>query len=109
MLVNEFNYHLPSELIAQEPLADRAASRLLRLGRFSGAIRDACFRDFPELLKPGDLVVFNNTRVFPARLYARRSGSRAQPVSPRNPGARLWVTNWGTWSRPNPPGIRRNR
>lgn len=91
MLVSEFNYHLPPELIAQEPLADRAASRLLRLDRASGAIDDACFRDFPDLLRPDDLIVFNNTRVFPARLYGRRSGARAQPVSVRNRAARQFL------------------
>ena len=88
MLVSEFDYHLPDELIAQEPLADRAASRMLRMDRSSGEIHDANFRDFPELLRPGDLVVFNNTRVFPARLYGRRSGARAQPLSAANPASR---------------------
>jgi len=88
VLVSEFHYHLPDELIAQEPLADRAASRMLRMDRSSGEIHDANFRDFPELLRPGDLVVFNNTRVFPARLYGRRSGARAQPLSAANPASR---------------------
>lgn len=88
MLVAEFDYHLPEELIAQEPLADRAASRMLRLNRQSGEIRDANFRNFPETLQAGDLVVFNNTKVFPARLYGRRSGARSQPLSPANPAAR---------------------
>lgn len=80
MLVSDFNYHLPEELIAQEPLPDRAASRLLRLDRHSGACEDRSFREFPEWLRPDDLVVLNNTRVFPARLYGRRSGSRAHPL-----------------------------
>jgi S-adenosylmethionine:tRNA ribosyltransferase-isomerase len=88
VLVSEFDYHLPDELIAQEPLADRAASRMLRLDRVSGTIQDLSFRSFPELLRPGDLVVFNNTRVFPARLYGRRSGTKAQPLSPANPASR---------------------
>ena len=88
MLVSEFSYHLPPELIAQQPLPDRAASRLLHLSRASRELRDGTFRDFPSLLRPDDLLVFNNTRVFPARLYARRSGSHAQPVSPRNPASR---------------------
>ena len=74
MLVSEFHYHLPEELIAQKPLAERAASRLLHLHAESGQFFDRRFLDFPELLRPGDLVVFNNTRVFPARLYGRRSG-----------------------------------
>ena len=88
MLVSDFNYHLPEQLIAQEPLPDRAGSRLLRLDRNSGALEDRMFRDFPELLRPDDLVVFNNTRVFPARLYGRRSGSRAQALSLQNPASR---------------------
>ena len=88
MLVSDFNYHLPEELIAQEPLAERAGSRLLRLVRTSGVLEDLGFCDFPELLRPHDLVVFNNTRVFPARLYGRRSGSRSQPLSTRNPASR---------------------
>jgi len=88
VLVSEFHYDLPPELIAQEPLADRAASRLLHLSKATGAVTDRQFRDFPNLLHPGDLVVFNNTRVFPARLYARRLGLKSQPVSPHNPASR---------------------
>jgi S-adenosylmethionine:tRNA ribosyltransferase-isomerase len=88
VLVSDFNYHLPEELIAQEPLADRAASRMLHLFASSGRFEDRRFCEFPEILRADDLVVFNNTRVFPARLYGRRSGVRAQPVSPRNPAAR---------------------
>lgn len=88
MLVSDFQYELPPERIAQEPLADRAASRLLHLERNTGSIHDRRFRDFPGLLRCNDLLVLNNTRVFPARLYGHRSGQRAQPVSPRNPAAR---------------------
>ena len=88
VLVSDFNYALPPELIAQDPLPDRSASRMLRLERESGRVEDRTFRDFPALLRPGDLVVFNNTRVFPARLYGRRSGSKAQALSPQNPAAR---------------------
>lgn len=61
---------------------------MLRTDRISGAIQDLSFRSFPELLRSGDLVVFNNTRVFPARLYGRRSGVNAQPLSPANPASR---------------------
>ncbi len=88
MLVSDFDYHLPEELIAQEPLADRAASRLLHLDSGSAWIVDRQFRDFPDLLRADDLVVFNNTRVFPARLYGRREGLKAQSVSRQNPAAR---------------------
>jgi S-adenosylmethionine:tRNA ribosyltransferase-isomerase len=88
MRVSDFNYDLPEELIAQEPLADRAGSRLLHLKAATGQYEDRQFREFPELLQPTDLLVFNNTRVFPARLYGRRGGLRSQDVSKRNPAAR---------------------
>jgi S-adenosylmethionine:tRNA ribosyltransferase-isomerase len=88
MLVRDFDYHLPEELIAQEPLADRAASRLLLLERASGRMTDRAFRELPSLLRGDDLVVFNDTRVFPARLFGHRSGARSQPISPNNPAAR---------------------
>jgi S-adenosylmethionine:tRNA ribosyltransferase-isomerase len=87
VLVSEFNYQLPAELIAQEPLPDRAGSRLLQMDRRSGRCHDRWFRDFPDLLRADDLLVFNNTQVFPARLYGRRSGVKAQPVSLANPAA----------------------
>ena len=88
MLVSDFDFHLPEELIAQQPLADRSASRLLHVHRGSDRLEDSSFRQFPDLLRPDDLLVFNNTKVMPARLYGHRSGSRAQPVSPDNPAAR---------------------
>jgi len=88
VLVSDFDYDLPAELIAQEALADRAGSRLLHLQAASGQLADRKFRDFPDLLRPDDLLVFNNTRVFPARLYGRRAGLKSQPVSSRNPASR---------------------
>jgi S-adenosylmethionine:tRNA ribosyltransferase-isomerase len=91
VLVAEFDYHLPEELIAQEPPAERSASRMLHLMRSDGRIEGRLFRDLPDLLQPGDLVVFNNTRVFPARLFGRRNGSRAQPLSPHNPASREFL------------------
>lgn len=92
MLVSDFNYLLPQELIAQEPLPDRGASRMLHLNRQTGELRDSYFRHFPELLGRRDLIVFNDTRVFPARLYGHRKGIRAQPpVSPRNPAAKKFL------------------
>jgi S-adenosylmethionine:tRNA ribosyltransferase-isomerase len=87
VLLSDFNYSLPQELIAQEPLSDRAASRLLRLNRSSQELCDLCFRDFPEMLRADDLVVLNNTRVFSARLYGRRSGIKAQGISDGNPAS----------------------
>jgi S-adenosylmethionine:tRNA ribosyltransferase-isomerase len=88
MLVSDFHYDLPPERIAQEPLADRAGSRMLHLERRLGTQQDRIFREFPDLLRSDDLLVLNNTRVFPARLYGHRSGQRAQPLSPQNPAAR---------------------
>ncbi len=88
MLVRDFDYVLPPERIAQQPLEDRAASRLLVFDRASGTFEDSVFREFPQLLRAGDLLVLNDTRVLPARLFARRAGIKAQPVSPRNPSAR---------------------
>jgi S-adenosylmethionine:tRNA ribosyltransferase-isomerase len=87
VLVSDFDYYLPHELIAQEPLPDRDASRMLHLQRSTGGWSDRTFRNFPDLLQPSDLLVFNNTRVLPARLYGRREGARSQPVSPRNSAA----------------------
>ena len=72
LLVSDFDFHLPEELIAQQPPAERGASRMLHLDRATGAFQDRQFVDLPELLQPGDLLVLNNSRVIPARLYARR-------------------------------------
>jgi S-adenosylmethionine:tRNA ribosyltransferase-isomerase len=91
VLVSDFHYELPDELIAQQPSPDRSGSRLLHLAAADGSFADGQFRDFPNLLRPGDLVVFNNTRVFPARLYGRRKGFKSQPISPRNPAAREFL------------------
>jgi len=95
MLVSDFQYDLPPERIAQEPLADRAGSRLLHLNRLGvdrpESWQDRSFREFPDLLRSDDLLVVNNTRVFPARLYGHRSGERAQPLSPQTPAAREFL------------------
>lgn len=76
LLVSDFDFLLPPELIAQEPPPQRGQSRMLVLDRFTGVLRDAQFADFPSLLQPGDLLVLNNSRVIPARLYARRTTVR---------------------------------
>ena len=113
VLVSDFDFHLPPELIAQHPAAERAASRLLHLrcnaqefsyerspdagfsdtvfseaAFLSQSIEDLHFRDFPGLLRPTDLLVFNDTKVLPARLFGRRSGQKAQPLSPANPASK---------------------
>ena len=79
MLVSEFDYELPPELIAQEPAAERAASRLLRLDVASGALEDLRFADLPSLVDAGDALVLNDTRVIKARLAGRkRSGGKVE-------------------------------
>jgi S-adenosylmethionine:tRNA ribosyltransferase-isomerase len=78
VLVSDFHFNLPEELIAQQPLPARDSSRMLRLERPTGKFSDGKFRHLPELLQPGDLLVFNNSRVFPARLVGRRQGLRPQ-------------------------------
>jgi len=91
VLVRDFDYVLPHEQIAQRPLDDRAASRMLVFHRDTGAVVDRMFRQFPNQLQSGDVLVINDTRVLPARLFARRAGVKAHPVSPRNPSAREYL------------------
>src|ERR1700723_268921 len=75
----DFHFDLPQELIAQRPAATRSASRMLSLDGASGSRRDLQFRDFPSLLKPADLLVFNDTRVIPARAFGlKESGGRVE-------------------------------
>ena len=72
MQISEFDYELPTELIAQEPLAERDRSRMLIVDRTNRIWRDSSFAEFPTLIEAGTIVVINNTRVFPARLLGRR-------------------------------------
>jgi S-adenosylmethionine:tRNA ribosyltransferase-isomerase len=111
--VSDFDFDLPPELIAQQPPVERGQSRMLVMNRATGALRDASFAEFPSLLNPGDLLVLNDTRVIPARLFARRTlrrerekptgrievlltepavpqMSRAIPQMPRAPSLRLF-------------------
>jgi S-adenosylmethionine:tRNA ribosyltransferase-isomerase len=79
MHTSDFQFDLPPELIAQQPLAQRSASRLLCLDRVRGTLAHREFAALPELLQPGDLLVFNDTRVIPARLFAHKpSGGRVE-------------------------------
>jgi S-adenosylmethionine:tRNA ribosyltransferase-isomerase len=76
---SEFHYELPAELIAQQPLAQRSDSRLLGLNRQDSAVQDLLIRDLPSLLHAGDLLVFNDTRVLPARLFAtKQTGGKVE-------------------------------
>ena len=79
MKKSDFNYQLPEALIAQKPLAERDASRLLCMDRHSGQITDRQFTDFIDLIAPHDLLVFNNTKVIPARLFGKKhSGGKVE-------------------------------
>lgn len=85
----DFHFDLPAELIAQQPLADRPASRLLLVDGAAGRWRDARFRDLPGLLQPGDLLVLNDTRVIPARAFGHKeSGGRVELLVERLVGER---------------------
>jgi len=93
MLLEEFDYTLPAELIAQRPLAERDASRMMVLDRSSKQWEDRSFGEISQILQPSDLLVFNNTKVFPARLLGRRRGITAQPMGKNNPAQRGFLTS----------------
>ena len=89
--LESYDYPLPPELVAQEPLAERDASRLLVLDRATGGIEHRRFADLADLLRPGDLLVTNRSRVFPARLLGRRpGGGPAEILLVRERGDGLW-------------------
>lgn len=92
MQISEFNYELPEELIAQEPLQQRDASRMLAVDREKKAWTDSEFATLPEYLRENDVLVINNTRVFPARLVGQRdpSGGRAEILLVRELGPFVW-------------------
>jgi S-adenosylmethionine:tRNA ribosyltransferase-isomerase len=92
MDVRDFDFDLPPELIAQEPPASRGGARLLYLDRAAGSLTHTCISELPHLLRGGDLVVVNNTRVFPARLLGRRdpSGGAVECLLVRPLGDDLW-------------------
>src|SRR5213083_31648 len=81
MRLDELDYRLPREQIAQRPLEQREASRLLLLDRWSGVFEDQLFTEFPSLLRGDELLVINNARVIPARLVGKRAGVHSQPPS----------------------------
>jgi S-adenosylmethionine:tRNA ribosyltransferase-isomerase len=109
--VADFDFDLPAELIAQQPPAERGLSRMMAMDRATGALRNASFAEFPSLLQPGDLLVLNDTRVIPARLYAHRTLQRerekptgqievmlTEQVRPGAPGP----SQLGTWETTDP-------
>ena len=84
MTLDDFDYDLPAELIAQQPAPDRAGSRLLRVDAASGRFQDGLFRDLPNCVRPGDLLVFNDTRVIKARLHGvKDTGGRVEALIER--------------------------
>jgi S-adenosylmethionine:tRNA ribosyltransferase-isomerase len=92
MRTSDFDYHLPTELIAQTPMEPRDASRLLVLDRATGNLEHRRFYDILDYLRPGDVMVFNQSRVIPARLHGRRqdSGGRVELLLLRREGAGVW-------------------
>jgi S-adenosylmethionine:tRNA ribosyltransferase-isomerase len=91
VLVTDFNFDLPEELIAQSPPAIRGSSRMLLLDRITAQYHDNFFRNLPEILKPGDLLILNDSRVLPARLYATRARSHQTQQSSPDPSGRIEV------------------
>ncbi len=90
--INQFDYYLPESLIAQRPAPTRSDSRLMRVDRGHNAIEHTQFQKFPELLHPGDTLVLNRTRVFPARLMAKRAtGGSIELLLIRSEGEGVWI------------------
>jgi S-adenosylmethionine:tRNA ribosyltransferase-isomerase len=93
MLLSDFQFDLPQELIAQQPLRERDASRMLILPRQEQAWRDSTFRSFPDLLRGDELIVVNNARVIPARLFGRRAGVRSEKPGRNRRTAREFLSS----------------
>ena len=91
MKVSEFNYELPEELIAQTPLEKRDESRLMVLNREKQTIENKTFKDIIEYLKPGDVLVRNNTKVIPARIYGKKeTGANVEFLLLKNIEGDIW-------------------
>ena len=105
MKKSDFHFDLPHELIAQTPLPERSASRLLLLDVAAGSREDRMFRELPGFLRPGDLLVFNDTRVLPARLYGRKeSGGAVEILIERVTGAHEATVQLGVSKKPKEGG-----
>lgn len=101
MKKSDFDFDLPRELIAQVPLAERSASRLLLLDAAGGKREDRMFRELPGFLRPGDLLVFNDTRVLPARLYGcKETGGAVEILIERVTGAHEAIVQLGVSKKP---------
>ena len=100
---SDFTYDLPDELIAQHPLSERSASRLLSLEGSTGDVSHLSFKDLPSLLRAGDLLVFNNTRVIPARLHGHKeTGGRVEILIERVTGETSAVAHVRSSKSPKP-------
>jgi S-adenosylmethionine:tRNA ribosyltransferase-isomerase len=98
---SDFHYDLPVELIAQQPLPERSASRLLEVDAPHQSLADRAFTDVPSLLRPGDLLVFNDTRVLPARLFGHKpSGGAVEIMLERITGSHTAVAMLGVSKKP---------
>jgi S-adenosylmethionine:tRNA ribosyltransferase-isomerase len=103
MLISDFAYELPAELIARYPAADRRGSRLLAVG---GELADLGFADLPSLLRPGDLLVFNDTRVIKARLNGRKeTGGKTEVLVERVESERMALAHVRASKSPKPGSI----
>jgi len=91
MNLSDFDYPLPEELIAQRPPEDRAGARMLALYRDERRWEDRMFRELPQFLRPGDCLVLNDSKVFPARLYGHRAGVHALPIGKKNPARKEYL------------------
>jgi len=101
----DFDFELPPELIAQAPLAERSASRMLVLDVEAQSRQDRMFRDLPDYLRQGDLLVFNDTRVLPARLYGRKdTGGQVEILIERVTGAHEATVQLGVSKKPKEGG-----
>ncbi len=102
----DFHFDLPDNLIARFPAAERSGSRLLVLGRDTGVLQDLQFRDLPALLQPGDLLVFNNTKVIPARLFGQKAtGGKVEVLVERITGEQTCVAHVRASKSPKPGAI----
>jgi S-adenosylmethionine:tRNA ribosyltransferase-isomerase len=103
---SDFDFDLPRELIAQVPLPERSASRLLLLDAAGQRREDRMFRELPGILRPGDLLVFNDTRVLPARLHGRKStGGAVEILIERVTGEHTATVQLGVSKKPKPGGV----
>jgi len=96
MKISEFNYNLPNELIATHPVESRDSARMLVMDCASGALTDKHFTDLPEILRPGDVLVFNDSKVIPARLFGRIGEREFEILLVKN----LEDSTWECWVKP---------